>query len=174
MKYSIIVTITFVSLIFKSQTLQSFVTCGVYDKPAILKELNRDLKKSIKYGIEASLHESLNGDTVVYSTKNHVEGYRVRYIMNLPPTKGTEEKLCGFQEFTFDCSTCSAQHLKDVTNSYGFKKVTENKYLSSYFWKTELEVIKNPESQECLILVFRYVDKSKRDYKEFYHSLSGK
>lgn len=74
----------------------------------------------------------------------------------------------------FDCSPCSNKHLNDMLNSYGFRKNAEGKYLSKYIWKTELEVLHNAESKECLTLVFRYVDKSKKDYKVIFNALSEK
>jgi hypothetical protein len=171
MKQLIILTSIFFSLTIKSQKLPYMATFGFFDKKAILKELNKDLRKYSKKGFKASVYESLNGDTIVYYNKNNVEGYRVKYILNLPPIEGTVEKFCGFQEFTFDCSPCSNKHLKDVLSSYGFKKISENKYLSEYAWKTELEVLQNPESKECLILIFHYVDKPKKDYKALYKTL---
>ena len=174
MKKLIILTIIFSSLTIKSQKMPYMATFGFYDKKEILKELNKDLKKYSKRGFNVSLYESPNGDTIVYYNKNNVEGYKVKYILNLPPIEGTAEKYCGFQEFTFDCSPCSNKHLKDILSSYGFKKLSENKYLSEYAWKTELEVLQNPESKECLILIFHYVDKSKKEYKALYKTLSEK
>ena len=174
MKLLIIFIIVFSTLIVKSQKLPYMATWGIIDKKIILKELNKDIKKYSKKGFKCSLYESLNGDTIIYYNKNNIEGYKVKYILNLPPTEGTEDKLCGFQEFTFDCSPCSNQHLKAVLSSYGFRKVSENKYLSDYSWKTELEVLQNPENKECLRLIFYYVNKPKKEYKEFYKSLKEK
>lgn len=169
-----LITLIFVifSLALKSQSLPYFVTCGVYDKKTILKEINREIKKAKKNNLEtASLYESKNGDTLFYSNKNDIEGFKVKYVFNLPPMEGDDVKYCGIQEFTFDCSPCSNKHLKDVIHSCGFRKLSNNKYLSSYSWKTDLEVIEQPENKECLILILHYVDKSKKEFKALYNTL---
>ncbi len=172
MKQLIVLIFVIFSFMIKSQTLPYFVTCGVYDKKTILKEINREIKKAKKNNSEtASLYESKNGDTLFYSNKNDIEGFKVKYVFNLPPLEGDDLKYCGIQEFTFDCSPCSNKHLKDVLHSCGFRKLSNNKYLSSYSWKTDLEVIEQPDNKECLILILHYVDKSKKEFKALYKTL---
>ena len=59
--------------------------------------------------------------------------------------------------------------MKGILNTFKFRKTLEGNYLSEYPYKTELEITKTPGNK--IFFRFRYVDKSKQEYKTLYDSL---
>ncbi len=153
------------------QELPYIATNGTFDKKTILKEIKKEIKKSKRKNYQASYTESTNGDTVVFFKKELAEGLKVTYVFNIPSLERSKAKHCGIQEYYFDCSPCATKYLSEIIANCGFRKLSEKKYLSNYFNQTELEVIKNSESKECIVLICRYVDKKKDEYEALYNSL---
>lgn len=167
----------FISLLFFSVTVLSqntpyLSTFGYCSKDIVIEEITKKIKKCKKENLEASYNESKNGDTLIFYCKNTDEQITVKYTFDLPPLDGYKKKeYCGFQEYTFDCSSCAKRHMKEILNTCKFKKVSENKYLSEYTWRTELEIIRNSENKESIKYLFKFVNKPKEEYKALYNSL---
>ncbi len=170
MKISLLITVLLFSKLFFGQNTPYLSTFGYGSKDLVIEELNKTIKKSKKGNFEASYNESINGDTLIFYAKNKVEEFRVNYTFNLPPLEGYKQKeYCGFQEYSFDCVSCAKQHMKGILNTFKFRKTLEGNYLSEYPYKTELEITKTPGNK--IFFRFRYVDKSKQEYKTLYDSL---
>lgn len=164
----IFIVFTFTTI---GQELPSIATNGTYDKKSVLKEIKKEIKKSKRKNYQASYSESNNGDTLVFFKKELAEGLRVKYVFNIPSLGQYKTKYCGIQEYHFDCSPCASKSLKEIITNCSFRKISEQKYLSNYFNQTELEVIKNSEATECVVLICRYIDKKKNEYEALYNSL---
>lgn len=171
MKLKILLLFIVFTLTTKGEELPYIATNGTFDKKTILKQIRKEIKKSKRKNYQASYSESNNGDTVVFFKKEKAEGVKVKYVFDIPPPKGSKVKYCGIQEYYFDCSPCATTYLNEIITNCGFRKISDQKYLSNYFNQTELEVIKNSEATECIVLICRYVDKKKEDYQAFYDSL---
>ena len=77
---------------------------------------------------------------------------------------------CDFQEYIYDCSECYQTYIDQYLKfkMYGFKAISNDKYLSKYKFHTTLDINQNKMN---LKLTFNYVDKTKDDYKKWYESL---
>lgn len=171
MRLKILLIFIVITLTTKGEELPYIVTNGTFDKKTVLKQIKKEIKKSKRKHYQASYSESSNGDTVVFFKKETAEGLKIKYVFNIPPLGGSKAKYCGIQEYHFDCSPCATKYLNEIIANCGFRKTLEQKYLSNYFNQTELEVIKNSEETECIVLICRYVDKKKDEYEALYNSL---
>jgi hypothetical protein len=136
-----------------------------YDLKSATKDLNRDIKKKeVKSG-------SVNyvNDTLITQAENNKENI----ILKLTFKKYEYFDQCEYQYMSFKCSECAITHLDEFLKdkSYEFKKISENKYVSKYNQQTELEVKQTPGEQICLTLIFKFIDKPKKEYKTWYNSL---
>jgi hypothetical protein len=112
------------------------------------------------------LSDYKNGDTLILK----VEGYE-NIIMKF--TFGLDRGYCNYQSIEFSCDSCSLKHTEETLDlKYcGWKKLGADKYLSKYAVQTEMEIKTNDFL--CRKIIYRYVDKPKKEYKTEYDSLKN-
>lgn len=165
------VIITLVAQNAIAQKLPALATIGAYSKGFIVKEIEKDIKKyNSKNDSSLIYYESSTGDTVYYFQKYPIEKVKIMYVFQTLPFDDYE-KYCIKQEFTFECSLCSETHLRQYIKQYKFKKITDNHYISKYWWRTELIISRNPNNEQCLTMTFTYSNRDKKEYKKLYYSL---
>ncbi|MBI4946574.1 MAG: hypothetical protein HY840_09255 [Bacteroidetes bacterium] len=80
-----------------------------------------------------------------------------------------ESNHCDFDQIIFSCDSCALAHVDATLKSkeYKWKKISENKYLSKYFWRTELALTFNVQNF-CSIMTFKPSMLAKEEYKKMY------
>ena len=169
-KISIIILLFICTLTAKSQSIFTISTFGAYSKKDIQKDLRKEIKKVTKKNIPNSLVESTNGDTLTYNIHDSINGYELKFTFKIKQ-EYVDNVYCDYQNYIFDCTPCSQKALKEVIKSYGFRKQSENIYLSNYLWKTEMTVVYKNGTSGCLNIEFRHVNKTKKEYKAIYNAL---
>jgi hypothetical protein len=120
---------------------------------------NRNNRKN-----DAILTSSKSGDTLVLEAKGK-DNVILKYTFKL------KNGRCDFQSVDYECSHCAEKNVMRILNQayLGWRKLGENKYLSNYFYQTELELIKNEDG--TIRLVYQFVNKTKKEYKLWYKTL---
>jgi len=120
---------------------------------------NRNNRKN-----NAIITSSKSGDTLVLDVRGK-DNVLIKYTFKLKSGR------CDYQSVSYDCVPCAEKHLKRILKQayLGWRKLSDNKYLSNYFYQTEMEVIKNEDN--TIRLVYQYVNKSNEAYKLLYKSL---
>jgi len=158
----------FVSIVSYSQSFGVVFTSGIYTKKDVTREMDREIRRGIKNKAITSSSNSVIGDTLLYIVNNAVDGFKIKYTFN---SIENEEAYCDFEQYVFDCATCSQRHLKEFIKLCHFRKKTEGCYISNYFYKTEMTVSFKSENKDCLILSFKFMDVSKREHRTIYKKL---
>jgi hypothetical protein len=135
----------------------------------------KTIKQSIEVGHKkksiSSCFQKQSGDTLITTVQDSINGFILKITFNQPDTV-LKEKLCDFQQYTFDCTPCSKKFIEFYKKSSGFRKLSENKYLSNYWNRTEMEINHKSQNSGCLVVTFRTVYMTKEKYKTLYKSLS--
>lgn len=152
----------------RSQNIFYISTFGAYSKKDLKRDILKDIKRVDKSNVSTSLREE--ADTLIYNIHDSLNGYEVKFTFNIKQ-EYSDNVYCDYQVFNFDCTPCSQKILKTFIKMHGFRKLSENKYLSNYSLKSEMRVIYKNGSNGCISLEFRYVDKPKKEYKALYNSL---
>ena len=107
---------------------------------------------------------SKSGDTLVLVAKGK-DDVLLKYTFTL------KNGRCDFQTVDYRCISCAEKNVKGILKQgyLGWRKLGENKYLSNYFYQTELELIKNEDG--TIRLVYQFVNKTKKEYKLWYKTL---
>lgn len=157
------------TLTIQAQRFGSIYTDGNWTN----EDVKNDLEKQIEIGKEnktiPSFTFNLTNDTLIYHVAHTTDAFTVKTTFNI----NVENKnYCYYQEYIFDCTPCSQKHLDYfLTNNCHFLKISENKYLSNFKWKTEMEVIYKTANKDCVTVIFRHVDKPKQEYIAYYKTL---
>jgi len=138
----------------------------------VKKDLNKKTKLANKKRIVTSSTD-LFGDTLVFILHDQYDGFVIKTTFNLNQPD-LEEKFCDFQQIEFDCTPCGSKHLQEIINMNNFRQKSENVYMSSYSYQTEMTVKYKSESRECLVVMFRHIDTPKKEYKKQYRQLKKK
>ncbi len=141
------------------------------DSAYAVKTINHSLKTGIKKKTVSSYFQTQSGDTLIISVKDSVDGFTLKLTFNQPDTI-LQTNTCDFQQYTFDCTPCSQKHLEAYQKSSGYRKLSENKYLSNYWNRNEMEVTYKNQDKACMVITFRTVYMTKEKYKALYRSLS--
>ena len=168
MKTFFLVACLFLSIVAYSQSFGVVFTSGIYTKNDVTKEMDREIRRGIKNKVISSSSNTMNGDTLIYTVHNEVDGFKITYTFN---TLENEEAYCDFEQYVFDCAPCSQRHLKEFIKLCHFRRKTEGCYISNYFYKTEMTVSFKSENKDCLILSFKFLDVSKREHRTIYKKL---
>ncbi len=135
-----------------------------YTEKEVLKEFykNSQLKSNIALNYKVS--DFKNGDTLILKIEGQ-ESITVKLTFKL------ELGYCDFQTVEFCCDSCAIKQANEILNlKYcGWKKLSEDKYLSKYHIQTELEISKIDNLIKTL--TYRYVDKPRKVFKNEYKSL---
>ena len=127
--------ILFLSIIYLSANAQTFgevSTSGFETQKSIEKKMDKEIKKGKKKNEIISLSKKINADTLIYTISNNIDQFTVKTLFDIKDSV-LEEKYCGFQEYIFACKSCAEKHLKQFIDTYNFREITKNKYLSSIF-----------------------------------------
>lgn len=84
----------------------------------------------------------------------------------------SDPNSCDFDQITMlSCDTCTKLQIKTILEDgqMAWHKVAENVYLSKWFWKTELTIIRNVESAYT-VLTFKCPGLDKAEYKRMYET----
>ena len=83
-----------------------------------------------------------------------------------------DKGYCDYQRIDFSCDSCIINHMNEIINSkkYKWRKSNTDKYISKLKYQTELEIIRL--NNICKRVIYRYVDKTKRDYEFNYTKLA--
>jgi hypothetical protein len=169
MKKILFLFIILVPVISFAQEFGAFFTKGSRTKEYVKSYIQKVNDKGRFYkGIPSLMSEI--GDTLVYEVDNTENKFTLKLTFNL--TNDSTEYYCDYQEFIFYCKEWSMKHFKSFFKFYSFKEIGGNRYLSKYNWKTELVINYKPNIDNCMVLTFRNVNKSKKDYKKYYKSLN--
>lgn len=168
MKTLILGACLFLSIVAHSQSFGVVFTSGIYTKKDVAKEMDREIRRGIKNKVISSSSNTVNGDTLIYTVHNEVDGFKIKYTFN---SLENEDAYCDFEQYVFDCGHCSQRHFKEFIKLCHFRKKTEFTYISNYFYKTEMTVSYKSENKECLVLSFKFLDVSKREHKTIYKKL---
>jgi hypothetical protein len=120
---------------------------------------NRNNRKN-----DVIITSSKSGDTLVLEGKGK-DNVILKYTFKL------KNGRCDFQSVDYECAHCAEKNVKRILNQgyLGWRKLGENKYLSNYFYQTELELIKNEDG--TIRLIYQFVNKTKKEYKLWYKTL---
>jgi hypothetical protein len=153
-----------------AQTFGEISTSGYDTQKYIEKNLDKQINKGQNKNQISSFRKTINGDTLTYIIQHITDPFRVTMVFNIKDTV-LNEKYCGFQEYSFDCTPCSQKHLQEFIKMYRFRQKSENVYLSQYLIRTEMVVTYKSNNKDCLIVTFRTIELPKKQYKELYKSL---
>lgn len=131
------------------------------------------IKKGLKKGKITFSTKSIVGDTLVYYIQDSVECLSIKMIFNSENQTNTT-KLCDYQEILFECPRCAKYHLKEIIKMNNFRQKSENSYLSSFFYSTELTIQYDSICMNPIRLIYRPLDLPKSEYKELYKKLKKK
>ena len=120
---------------------------------------NRNNRKN-----DVILTSSKSGDTLILVAKGK-DDVVLKYTFKL------KNGRCDFQTVDYRCVSCAEKNVKGILKQgyLGWRKLGANKYLSNYFYQTELELIKNEDG--TIRLVYQFVNKSKKEYKLWHKTL---
>jgi hypothetical protein len=117
--------------------------------------------------------KSIVGDTLIYNIQDSVECFSIKMGFSSENQTNTT-KLCDYQEILFECPRCAKNHLKEIIKMNNFRQKSENSYLSSYFYSTEMTIQYDSIKMNPIRLIFRPVDLPKKEYKNLYKKLKKK
>jgi hypothetical protein len=148
--------------------LQSQGTLELFNSYNTERDVKKSLRKSLHIS-DSAMHYS--GDTLIVLARNDVQTAILKFLFVYEAD--IDEKYCQWQEILFDCNPCGQQYIDGVlhSKSYKFRKLADNRYLSSYFWKWELQVVQHNNSPYCLSLIVTTPTMSKREYKALHKTL---
>jgi hypothetical protein len=157
------------------------ISCAIYSQhfgmiyTAIPQnKTERFFDKQIKKGQENSSivysSKKMLGDTLIYYVRMEVQCFSLKFTFNYD-SPIYETKCCDYQEVAFECQTCAKRILNEIKKKNKFRQKSENLYLSSYFVKTEMEVQYDSSGIDIHKLIFRPVDLTRSEYKEYYKTL---
>jgi len=159
-------TILYTLCCFTSFSQKINVYVGFYD----LEECKSKIKKEFAVK-DTCIYKNTTDTLLAYFIKGNQSGDITFYFAG---TDGaTVSNYCTVQKITFDCPQCSEQALINLLHSkiYGWRKIEENKYVSNYKMHVLWDVIFDKE-HTCMTLLFTYIDKPTREFKEWYNTLS--
>jgi len=168
MKIRIIISFLFISILLKGQSFGVIFTSGIYTLKDVTKEMDKEIRKGLNKKVITQSFNNKIADTLTYRVEHNTDGFTVKYTFNI---KENEDEYCDFEQYIFDCGQCSQKHLKDFIKLCEFRKKTDSVYMSNYFYKTEMALSYKPDSKDCLVLTFKYIDLFKREYKKIYNNL---
>jgi hypothetical protein len=157
-------------LLFFLTILQASLSACAQNQPMIKFYTEKKVLNAF-YKLEKSgskdnytLSDFKNGDTLNLK----VDGYE-NIILKF--TFKLEGGYCDYQSLEFSCDSCTQKHQEEIFNlKYcGWKKLSEDKYLSKYQVQTEMQITKTDNM--CSKIIYRYVDKPKKIYKTEYNAL---
>ena len=131
------------------------------DISATEKRVIKDIKKSAKRNSFKYINNNLD-DTLVSLIMYDDKNIEIKHTFNL------EFGYCDYQEINYDCHPCAEEYSHNILETKYMKwvKIDENKYMSSYFWQTEMEIIKS--NGNCVQIIYRYIPLEKKEYKVKY------
>ena len=150
---------------FLSTIVEAQPSLKVYIKYYELKETEKSFRKEEKRGFVVPGSIFFEQDTLKATLRGKENIY-------LKATFKLEEGYCNYEEVLFDCQ-CAYESLNDLLQQkwYGWKKISNSKYISKYSFQTELEIFGELKKGECLSIKLKYIDKSKAEYKIWYDAL---
>ena len=158
----------FLILLFLAGCLQSFgQDLGVYVAFYDQRECEKILRK--KFHVEDTLLYN-SGDTLLAFFKGS-NPLAVKLTFGAPNDRVPE--YCIRQEIAFDCTECGIKYLYKLLHDkqYGWRIQEENKYMASFRMHVELSVLYTDPEHYCMTLLFNYVDKPTREFKDRYNTL---
>jgi hypothetical protein len=134
------------------------------------KDAIKSFEKQIRKNPEDSIIYTDTKDTLFFKEISKLQTITIKLTFKYWDTY-LEDYYCDYQEIRFTCGDCSNEQLKDMIRIGKKKKISDSKYVTRDICQTEIEVIKDLPGEECLIMRFRYIDKPRKEYKEWYKSL---
>jgi len=135
------------------------------------KDLNYELKQSIKEKSTATLSRITAGDTSIYTVHCNADSFKIKLTYTIKDDRNRDQD-CDFQEETFYCKGCAARRLYETLVIYKFRQQSDNVYFSGGWWdRLEMTVQFNPSNPDLLILTYRKSTLSKKEYKKLYATL---
>ena len=113
------------------------------------------------------------GDTLIYYVQDSVECFSIKMTFKSKYQSNTK-KFCNYQEILFECPRCAEYHLKEIIKINNFRQKSENSYLSSFLYSTELTIQYDSINMNPKKLIYRPVVLPKSEYKELYKTLKKK
>ena len=85
-----------------------------------------------------------------------------------------EDIYCDYQTVEYSCDECSEKHIAEILSAKfcGWKKTNQNKFMSNYSTQTEMEI--QSKDSSCKMIIYKYIDLPKKEYKRIYHSIKNK
>jgi hypothetical protein len=135
-----------------------------YKEKSVIRTFQKNTQSKDNAQLDYKPSVAKIGDTLFLK----VEGFEtiaIKFTFNL------ENGFCNYQSVMLSCDSCSINHVQEVLNDkyYHWKKVNENKFLSNYATHTEMEIVR--ENELCREIIYRFVDKPKKEYKSVYDAL---
>jgi tetratricopeptide (TPR) repeat protein len=149
----------------KAQMMSSYAGFG--DEKYVLKEYKKDSASKNNMVNGYSMNRKKTGDTLIININGPSK--QVRKL-----TFKTDAKYCDFDQLLmYSCDSCTRRQIEAVLEDKQMRwhKVAENKYLSKWFWKTELTITKNI-ADFCTAITFRCPDLDKNEYKRMYETVT--
>lgn len=168
MKIIIVISCLFFSLTLKSQSFGVVFTSGLNTLRDVTREMDKEIRKGVNKKVITKSFNDKIGDTLSYVIQHNTDGFTVKYTFNI---KENEEEYCDFEQYIFDCGSCSQKHLKDFIKLCEFRQKSDSIYISNYIYKTEMTVSYKSGTKDCLILTFKNMDLYRREYKKIYNKL---
>jgi hypothetical protein len=150
----------FLPTTLSSQILDTYINsktkneiCKIYIEDCIKNNYNLEIDST--------------SDTLIIIIQGN-EKVELRCTFNVP-----YYKKCDYEELIIYCNQCIEKHISDVINykPCQWKKISENRYLSNFRYKSEMNIFYNTLSDKCLIIIFKLVKAEKKEYKKKYNSL---
>jgi hypothetical protein len=131
-----------------------------YTRTGIAREY---VYKSIQRNIESEIRLSHDTLRVQVGGKDRMDAV---YAFNA-------NGKCIYEEIRFYCSHCVTKHMKDLfeLEGYHWKKISDTRYLSSYYHQTELTIENVDSAGICRILRFKVPEIPKKEYNARYKAL---
>jgi hypothetical protein len=146
-------------------------TCGFQDANSVMKDLiyKTECAKKIR---PISAYYKYNNDTIIYKNNDSIDGFIIVCGFNMF-FDASETKFCDYQKIIFDCNACYKKHVSQIIDNYNFRRISENEYLSNFYWHTKMTIDFNNSKNECLSITYNFYDlpKTKKQYKSTYRKL---
>jgi len=141
------------------------------------KSAERFFDKQIKKGQKKKnitfSTKNIVGDTLIYYIQDSVECFSIKMTFNSENQKNTK-KVCNYQEILFECPRCAKKHLKEIIDMNNFRQKSDNSYISSFLYSTEMTIQFDSINRNPQRLIFRHFDLPEPEYKELYKTLKKK
>jgi len=100
------------------------------------------------------------GDTLYYTKTTESFTTKTKLTFKL------RDKYCDYQEVATTCGLCAEKRKINLFKVLRWYQISDTKYLSKFFRKTELEIIEDSKRVFCSVNKFKYISLTRDEYKK--------